>query len=133
MPSRVLTTRVPPAVYDQLQALADRRGRSLAATAGDLLAAVVADGPDAVKAAQDGNLVTAVRALLEEVDAPAAVMHRELSLTLARAIERREPGYLAAVASLRRAVDAAESAQKVADLPPGSDPLLALLAGTGMF
>lgn len=131
MPTRVVTTRVPPPLHDQLQALADRRGRSLAATAAELLAAAVADDPGAAKAAQDGPLVAAVLALLQDVTDPAAVMHRELALALARSVERKEPGYLGAVGSLRKAVDACQAAQRTADLPEGTDPLTALLFANG--
>ncbi|MDV9191576.1 hypothetical protein R6L23_25785 [Streptomyces sp. SR27] len=52
---------------------------------------------------------------------------------MARAIERREPGYLAAASSLRRSVEAAQTAQKTADLPEGTDPLTAMFMGSGMF
>lgn len=114
MPSTVLTTRVPPHVHALLVELAQRRGTSLAATAAHLLTAAVDDAGD-TPPPTDGALVAAVRTLLADVTDPAAVLHRETAVVLARAIERREPGHLGAVRDLRRAVEGAQQAQQHAD------------------
>lgn len=128
MPTHVVTTRVPPYVHEHLHELAERRGQSLAATAAGLLAAALED-PAATAAARDGALVDAVRTVLADVDDPTAAMYRELAVALARAVERREAGYIAAAATLRKVVDDACAAQRQADHPDG-DPLMAgLLAG----
>ncbi|MEF9908624.1 hypothetical protein ACQSMD_33410 [Streptomyces flavovirens] len=128
MPTHVVTCRVPPYVRDQLRELAERRGQTLAATAAGLLAAAL-DDPAATAAAQDGAIVAAVRTVLADVDAPEAVMHRELAVTLARAVERRSPGYVTAASSLRTSVDASLSAQRRADNPGANSSLSALLDG----
>lgn len=114
MPNKVVTTRVPPDTHARLQALAEQTGRSLAATAADLLAAGVAGVPAVV---EDGPLTAAVRATLAEITAPAAVMHRESALALARTVDRRERGHVAAVRELPDTVNRARSAQAAVDNP----------------
>ncbi|WP_406380775.1 hypothetical protein [Streptomyces sp. NBC_01618] len=131
MPTHVVTCRVPPYVHDQLRDLAERRGQTLAATTTGILAAAL-DDPTATGSAQDGAIVTAVRTVLAEVDDPKALMHRELAVVLARAVERRSPGYIAAASSLRTSVEAALSAQRCAD-SPGDDSMSALLDGLGLL
>ncbi|MEV6679451.1 hypothetical protein AB0N09_21740 [Streptomyces erythrochromogenes] len=128
MPSTVLSTRLTPRDHDRLRALAERRGSSLAATAGHLLAAAL-DESGEYRPPQDGVLVAAVRAVLEDVTAPEAVMNRELAVHLARAIERREPGHLSAIGALRKTVESAQGAQREHDGPDPDDPLTVLLAG----
>lgn len=128
MPSQVLSTRLTPCDYERLRALAERRGCSLAAAAGHLLAAAL-DDTGTYQPPQDGVLVAAVRAVLEDVTAPEAVMNRELAVHLARTIERREPGYLSAISVLRKTVESAQGAQLIHDGPAPGDPIMALLAG----
>ncbi|MTE22598.1 hypothetical protein F0L17_26585 [Streptomyces sp. TRM43335] len=130
MPSEVLSTRLTPRDHDRLRELAERRGKSLSATASELLSAALAD-PDAYPAPQDGALVDAVRATLAAVTAPEAVIHREVAIALARAVERREAGYLSAAGQLRKSLDAARSAQRTADRPPDDGDLDSLLAMFG--
>ncbi|MFG2623235.1 hypothetical protein ACGFXC_37075 [Streptomyces sp. NPDC048507] len=127
MPTHVLSTRLTPGDYDRLRVLAERRGCSLAAAAGHLLASAL-DDTGTYQPPQDGVLVAAVRTVLEGVTAPEAVMHRELAVHLARAIERREPGHLSAISVLRKAVESAQGSQRIHDNPDG-DPFSALLAG----
>ncbi|MBC9728094.1 hypothetical protein [Streptomyces sp. TRM68367] len=119
MPSKPLTTRVAPIVHDRLVAMAERRGASLAATAAALLSAAVADGDEGSAPQPDGSLVAAVHALLSDVTAPKAVMHREVAVRLARSVERGERGAIAAAELLMTTADKALSAQREADNPGG--------------
>lgn len=131
MPSKPLTTRIPPAVHDRLVEIAARRGTSLAATAAAVLAAAVEDCDAGIGPQPDGTLVTAVRALLDDLSAPGAVMYRELAVRLARMVERSERGAVAAAGLLTSTTDRALRAQRSAD-HPGSDPFDALLADLGL-
>ncbi|MGW3910539.1 hypothetical protein ACWEBX_03290 [Streptomyces sp. NPDC005070] len=115
MPSKVLTTRVPPDTYARLQALAKESGRSLAATTADLLDAAVAGVPSPTQ--DDGPLTASVRAGLVDVTAPDAVMHREVALALARTVDRRECGHVAALRELPGAVSRSRRAQDAVDNP----------------
>ncbi|MFF5783219.1 hypothetical protein ACFY7Y_40690 [Streptomyces virginiae] len=128
MPSHVVSTRLTPRDVDRLRALAERRGSSLSATAGHLLAAAL-DESGEYRPPQDGILVTAVRTVLEDVTAAEAVMNRELAVHLARAIERREPGYLSAIGALRKTVESAHNAQRRHNGPDPDDPFNVILAG----
>ncbi|MEU8943551.1 hypothetical protein AB0C97_36785 [Streptomyces goshikiensis] len=128
MPSIVLSTRLTPRDHDRLRVLAERRGSSLASTAGYLLAAALEDSGE-YRPPQDGALVAAVREVLADATAPEAVMHREMAVHLARAIERREPGHLSAIGALRKTVESATTAQRHHDGPDPDDPLNILLGG----
>ncbi|MET7738376.1 hypothetical protein ABZT02_44980 [Streptomyces sp. NPDC005402] len=130
MPSQPLTTRVPPVVHDRLREMAARRGTSLAATAADLLSAAVAESGEGAGPQPDGALVGAVRALLKDVTAPQAVVHRELAVRLARTVERGERGAVAAADLLTTVIDKAVRAQDQQDNPV--DPL-DFLNGLGGF
>ncbi|MFJ9149138.1 hypothetical protein ACIRP7_13915 [Streptomyces sp. NPDC102270] len=126
MASKPLTTRVSPAVHEALTALAARRGMSLAATASDLLSAAVAD-EDGTPPPPDGELTVAVLRALEEVTAPAAVLHREVALQMSRLIERGGRGATGAARRLMEAADRAIHLQERADRPvdPAMSALLA--------
>ncbi|MDX3354170.1 hypothetical protein PV703_12820 [Streptomyces sp. ME01-24h] len=131
MSSKPLTTRVTPAVHDRLVELATRRRTSLAATAAGLLSAAVADAED-TPVPLDGALVAAVLDLLGDLTAPRAVLCRETAVHLARVIERRDRGYVAAAETLMSAADKAIKAQQEADQPPGPSDLDVLLNGFGL-
>lgn len=131
MPTHVVTCRLQPYAYDQLQQLARRRNQSLAATTAGLLVAAL-DDPAATATAQDGTLVTAVRAVLADVDTPQALLHRELALVLARSVERESPGHVAAVGSLNTMVQSALTAQRRADDPDEDPSLSALMESLGI-
>jgi hypothetical protein len=107
MPSVPISARVSPYVHARLTERAAERNTSLAALVAVLLTAAVDDTtPDP---RLDGPLVSAVRLALEDTD-PAdasAGVHRELCLLLARTVERQDPGYLAAITPLHRALTAA--------------------------
>jgi hypothetical protein len=120
MPSTVVAARVPPYVHARLTERAAERGTSLAAVAAEALAAAV-DDPEDLGPRVDGPLVAAVLHALEAVDAddPRAQVQRELCLLLARTVDRRERGYLAAIGPLGKALDNA--------LPDEADPLLGAL------
>ncbi len=128
MTSKPLTTRVPPVVHDRLVEMATRRGASLAATAAALLAAAVEDGDEGASPQPDGTLVAAVRALLDEVTAPKAVLHREVAVRLARIVERAGQGSVAASELLTKTAEKAVQAQHAAD-NPNADPFDFLLGG----
>ncbi|PZT74491.1 MULTISPECIES: hypothetical protein [unclassified Streptomyces] len=111
MPSSPVSTRVPPYVHARLTERAAEHGTTLSALVASLLTAAVDDDGDGPAPRVDGPLVAAVRRVLEEgeegdVDARTGV-HRELCLLLARTVERREPGYLSAIAPLHRALTSA--------------------------
>ncbi|WP_437050586.1 hypothetical protein [Streptomyces sp. enrichment culture] len=109
-------------------ALADQHGTSIRATAARFLESALED-PESERPRTDGPLVDAVRAELEDVTAPGAVMYREFALHLARSIERREPGHLSAARQPSGAVKDARAAQEHANNP---DPYsLAALSGGG--
>lgn len=131
MPSTPLSTRVSPVVHARLTEMAQRRGTSLAATAADLLSAAVADAGTEGGVQPDGALVAAVRALLDDLTAPKAVVFRELSVRLARTVERGERGAVAAAELLTSCVDKALQAQRAQD-NPGGDSLDALLGLSGL-
>jgi hypothetical protein len=120
MPSTVVAARVPPYVHARLTERAAERGTSLAAVAAEALAAAV-DDPEDRGPRVDGPLVAAVLHALEAVDAddPRAQVQRELCLLLARTVDRKERGYLAAIGPLGKALDHA--------LPDEADPLLGAL------
>ena len=112
MPSTPVSTRVPPYVHARLTERATERGTTLSALAASLLTAAVDDDGDGPAPRVDGPLVAAVRrVLLEHGDAGGedarTGVHRELCLLLARTVERREPGYLAAIGPLHRALSSA--------------------------
>lgn len=119
MPSKVLTTRVSPDTYARLQVLAEESGRSLAATAADLLDAAVAGVPAPTE--DDGPLTASVRAGLVDVTTPEAVMHREVALALARTVDRRDRGHVAAVRAVPEAVSRSHRAQHAVDHPAPTD------------
>lgn len=120
MPSIVVSARVPPYVHARLTERAADRGTSLAAVAAEALATAVSH-PEDLGPHADGPLVAAVLRALEAVDAedPRAQVQRELCLLLARTVDRRERGYLAAIRPLGKALDDA--------LPAKTDPLLGAL------
>jgi hypothetical protein len=120
MPSIVVAARVPPYIHARLTERAAERGTSLAAVAAEALAAAVGD-PEDLGPRTDGPLVAAVLRALEAVDAedPRAQVQRELCLHLARTVDRRERGYLAAISPLGKALDNA--------LPARADPMLGAL------
>ncbi|MCG6496630.1 hypothetical protein [Kitasatospora sp. A2-31] len=130
MPSVPVSLRVAPAVHARLVELAEGRGRSVAGTASELLSAAVLDEEDRAPLS-DGALVASVRELLADVTDPAAVFCREAALVLARSVERRDRGYVAACHELRETVAQAQRAQREADNPKRSrrNSLDALLAG----
>jgi hypothetical protein len=108
--------------------MAQRRGTSLAATAADLLSAAVADAGGGSGEQPDGALVAAVHALLDNLTAPKSVVLRELSVRLARTVERGERGAVAAADLLTSSVEKALQAQQQED-NPGGDTLDLLLGG----
>lgn len=132
MPSKPLSTRVSPVVHARLTEMAQRRGTSLAATAADLLSAAVADASEGSGAQPDGALVAAVHALLDDLTAPKAVVLRELSVRLARTVERGERGAVAAADLLSSSMEKALQAQRHED-NPGGDTLDLLLGGMSGF
>lgn len=127
MPSHVVSTRVTPYAYERLVDLAQQRGLSLSAQASRLLTQALEAGDGGVPAA-DGPLVEAVRAELADVTSAASAIHRELAVHLARAIERREPGYLQAVPRLETMLGRARDAQRVSE---GADFVSLLGLGLG--
>lgn len=128
MASKPLTTRVSPAVHEALSALAARRRMSLAATTADLLSAAVAE-PDGTPSPPDGEMTAAVMRALGDVTVPAAVMHRQIALQMARIIERDERGATGAARRLMEAADKALKIQARADQPAPDPAMGALLAG----
>ncbi|WP_327346541.1 hypothetical protein [Streptomyces europaeiscabiei] len=62
-------------------------------------------------------LTAAVRATLDDVTAPDAVMYREAALALARTADRRERGHVAALRQLPDITRHARSAQDAVDNP----------------
>jgi hypothetical protein len=132
MPSKPLSTRVSPVVHARLTEMAQRRGTSLAATAADLLSVAVADASEGSGAQPDGALVVAVHALLDDLTAPKAVVLRELSVRLARTVERGERGAVAAAELLTNCTEKALQAQRAED-NPGADSLDLLLGGLSGF
>ncbi|MET9405798.1 hypothetical protein ABZX90_08435 [Streptomyces sp. NPDC002935] len=126
MPSKVLSTRVPPDTYARLQVLAEESGRSLAGKAADILGAAVAGTPAPFTEA-DGPLVAAVRVTLADVTAPDAVLYREAALSLALTADRRERGHVSAVRQLPEVIRRARGAQRDADRPaPSLDDVLGM-------
>ncbi|RZB18384.1 hypothetical protein StrepF001_14995 [Streptomyces sp. F001] len=128
MPSKPLSTRISPLVHARLTEMAQRRGTSLAATAADVLSAAVADGEEVSGGQPDGALVAAVHALLDDLTAPKAVVLRELSVRLARTVERGERGAVAAADLLTSSMEKALQAQRHED-NPGGDALDLLMGG----
>lgn len=122
----------PPVVHAWLTEMAQRRGTSLAATAADVLSAAVADGDEVSRGQPDGALVAAVHALLDDLTAPKAVVLRELSVRLARTVERGERGAVAAADLLTSSMEKALQAQRHED-NPGGDTLDLLLGGMSGF
>lgn len=112
MPSHVVAARVSPFLHARLTERAGECGTSLSAYAARVLAASV-DAAAAGGPRVDGPLVAAVLRAVDgaagdSADAPPSrQVDRELCVLLARVIDRREPGYLSAIAPLRRALDAA--------------------------
>ncbi|MEU1674806.1 hypothetical protein ABZ752_22665 [Streptomyces roseifaciens] len=108
MPTVPVSARISPYVRARLEEQAAERGTTLAAVVASALAASV-DNDAPVGPRTDGPLVAAVRLVLEEADPEdlRAGVHRELCLLLARTVERKEPGYLAAIAPLQRALASA--------------------------
>ncbi|WP_432034449.1 hypothetical protein [Streptomyces antibioticus] len=107
MPTVPVTARVSPYVRARLEERAAERDTTLAAVVASTLTAAVDD--DAPGPRTDGPLVAAVRRVLEETDPedPRAGVNRELCLLLARTVERKESGFLAAIGPLQRALSAA--------------------------
>jgi hypothetical protein len=124
MASKPLTTRVSPAVHEALTSLAARRRMSLAATAADLLSAAVTD-EDGTPRPPDGEMTAAVLRALCDVTVPAAVMHREVALQMARLIERDRRGAPGAARRLMEAADKALQIQGRIDQPV--DPTMSAL------
>lgn len=118
MPSKPLTARVSPDVHARLVNLATRRGKTLAATAADVLSAAVAS-EDGTPPPLDGVLVDAVRNALADVTTPKAVLCREIAVHMARIVESGEHGRVAAAEKLMDAVEKAIKAQRAADQPEG--------------
>ncbi|WP_340564454.1 hypothetical protein [Streptomyces sp. GSL17-111] len=107
MPTVTVTARVSPYVRDRLMEQAAERRTTLSGLLASVVTEAVDDAGPGLRA--EGSLVTAVRAVLGESDGedPRAAVDRELCLLLARTVERREPGFLAAIGPLKRALSAA--------------------------
>lgn len=135
MPSKPLTARVSPDVHARLTNLAVRRGKTLAATAADLLSAAVAGEDGGTTPPLDGALVDCVRVVLADVTAPKALLCREVAVHMARLVESGDHGRVAAAERLMDAVEKALKAQRLADTPegPSIDDLLNGIGGFGGF
>lgn len=130
-PNPVVTTRIPPRDDQRLRALAQERGLSIAATAAALLSAGLAEPGEECRPPQDGPLVSAVRTLLADAPGPRGVVDRELGVSLARTIERREPGHLNAMTALRHVLGAYQDAEDVLTDLRGASTTLRSLAASG--